>query len=155
MATHREAQNPSFSYVEPAPWPKDVPKVEEVGTSSAPLESISYFLGDYCRQYNEDFMLCKAQNRDPEHCLKEGRRVTRCAQDLIAKLGAKCGEQWDAHWKCLENNNQELRLCRKFEHPLNKCVFDQMHLVKKIPGSPEGKPQINELKNPVMGRLQK
>lgn len=30
----------------------------------------------------EDFMLCKAENRDPEHCLLEGRRVTRCAADL-------------------------------------------------------------------------
>ena len=30
----------------------------------------------------EDFMLCKSENRDPAHCLKEGRRVTRCAQDL-------------------------------------------------------------------------
>lgn len=27
-------------------------------------------------------MLCKSENRDPEHCLKEGRRVTRCAIDL-------------------------------------------------------------------------
>ena len=27
-------------------------------------------------------MLCKAEDRDPAHCLKEGRRVTRCAQDL-------------------------------------------------------------------------
>ena len=27
-------------------------------------------------------MLCKAENRDPAHCLKEGRRVTRCATDL-------------------------------------------------------------------------
>lgn len=30
----------------------------------------------------EDFMLCKNENRDPAHCLKEGRRVTRCATDL-------------------------------------------------------------------------
>ena len=30
----------------------------------------------------EDYMLCKAESRDPAHCLKEGRRVTRCAQDL-------------------------------------------------------------------------
>lgn len=30
----------------------------------------------------EDFMLCKAESRDPAHCLKEGRKVTRCAQDL-------------------------------------------------------------------------
>lgn len=31
-------------------------------------------------------MLCKAENRDPEHCLKEGRRVTRCAIDLCVYL---------------------------------------------------------------------
>lgn len=27
-------------------------------------------------------MLCKAESRDPAHCLAEGRKVTRCAQDL-------------------------------------------------------------------------
>jgi hypothetical protein len=31
-------------------------------------------------------MLCKAESRDPEHCLKEGRKVTRCAQDLYVPL---------------------------------------------------------------------
>ena len=37
-------------------------------------------------------MLCKAENRDPSHCLKEGRRVTRCAQDLYVLLGRPlCG----------------------------------------------------------------
>jgi NADH dehydrogenase (ubiquinone) 1 alpha subcomplex subunit 8 len=30
----------------------------------------------------EDFMLCKNENREPAHCLKEGRKVTRCATDL-------------------------------------------------------------------------
>lgn len=82
MATHREANNPTFSYVEPMPWPKDVPKVDEVGATSAPLKSIAFFFGQFCQPYAEDFMLCKNENRDPEHCLKEGRRVTRCAQDL-------------------------------------------------------------------------
>jgi len=82
MATHREANNPTFSYVEPMPWPKGVPKVDEVGATSAPLKSIAFFFGQFCQPYAEDFMLCKNENRDPEHCLKEGRRVTRCAQDL-------------------------------------------------------------------------
>jgi len=106
MATHREAKNPTFSYVEPMPWPKDVPKVDEVGTTSAPLKSIAFFFGQFCKDYTEDFMLCKNEDRNPEHCLKEGRRVTRCAQDLIQKIGEKCGSEWDAHWQCLENNNQ-------------------------------------------------
>lgn len=82
MATHREAKNPSFAYVEPNALPKNVPKVDDVGTTSAPLKSISFFLGEYCKPYNEDFMLCKNEDRDPAHCLKEGRRVTRCTQEL-------------------------------------------------------------------------
>lgn len=82
MATHREANSATFSYVEPMGMSKDVPAVEEVGVSSAPLKSIAFFLGSFCKEYNDDFMLCKSENRDPEHCLKEGRRVTRCAQDL-------------------------------------------------------------------------
>ena len=86
MATHREANNPTFSYVEPMPWPKDVPKVDEVGATSAPLKSIAFFFGQFCQPYAEDFMLCKNENRDPEHCLKEGRRVTRCAQDLYVYM---------------------------------------------------------------------
>ena len=32
-------------------------------------------------------MLCKAEDRNPEHCLKEGRRVTRCATDLYVNPG--------------------------------------------------------------------
>ena len=68
-------------------------------------------------------MLCKAENRDPGHCLKEGRRVTRCAQDLyvwlgypcykplneavrITKMRENCLKQFDEHWNCLEANNQ-------------------------------------------------
>ena len=118
MATHRDAKNPTFSYVEPLPWPKDVPKVDEVGTTSAPLKSIAFFFGQFCKLYNDDFMLCKNENRDPEHCLLEGRRVKRCAQDLyvdgsylrIQKIGEQCGKEWDAHWECLEMNNQVRRL---------------------------------------------
>lgn len=82
MTSYRDARFPSTPYIEPAPLPSDQPHVDEVGTTSAPLKSASFFLGDFCKKYNEDFMLCKSENRDPAHCLKEGRRVTRCAQDL-------------------------------------------------------------------------
>ena len=76
-----------------------VPHVDEISVTSAPLKSAAFFLGAYCKEYNgmlllrtfwsifsdrhsEDFMLCKAESRDPAHCLKEGRKVTRCAIDL-------------------------------------------------------------------------
>lgn len=35
-------------------------------------------------------MLCKQENRDPAHCLKEGRRVTRCATDLYVSTIIHC-----------------------------------------------------------------
>jgi NADH dehydrogenase (ubiquinone) 1 alpha subcomplex subunit 8 len=108
----------------PTPLPSSVPHVDELGVTSAPLKSASFFIGEHCKKFNgtcipsraylklggstqrlrrlarcgarvdgdradmvivtpaEDFMLCKAENSDPAHCLKEGRRVTRCAQDL-------------------------------------------------------------------------
>ena len=66
-------------------------------------------------------MLCKSESKDPGHCLKEGRRVTRCAADLyvecshidyhcntafrLTKMKTNCLEQFKAHWDCLENNN--------------------------------------------------
>src|ERR1700691_5348295 len=84
---------------------------------TAPLELIGLLLV-------EDYMLCKQENRDPGHCLKEGRRVTRCATDLygsyiahifslglsctfrITKMRENCLQQFDAHWNCLELHNQ-------------------------------------------------
>ncbi|KAF7352301.1 NADH dehydrogenase alpha subcomplex subunit 8 [Mycena venus] len=116
--------------------PQEVPKVAELGTTSAPLKSAAFFLGAYCKEYNgwyytppasgEDFMLCKAQNREPGHCLKEGRRVTRCATDLITKMREHCLAEFETHWGCLEQNNQQYYRCRPEERPLNKCVFEKL-----------------------------
>jgi IS1 family transposase len=37
-----------------------------------------------------------------------------------------CLAEFRKHWECLDNNNQQLWQCRKFERPLNKCVFDNL-----------------------------
>lgn len=64
-----------------------MPKVKELGTSSAPLLSASYFIGARCREYNDDYMQCKTENpgKGEFECLKEGRRVTRCARSVYVK----------------------------------------------------------------------
>ncbi|KAI8341319.1 NADH-ubiquinone oxidoreductase subunit [Chlamydoabsidia padenii] len=148
MSTQQPTPLTSHKFVDPTPLPEDIPKVEEVGATSAPLKSAAYFIGAYCKEYNEDFMLCKNENNDPKHCLKEGRKVTRCAIDLITKLRENCGKEFDAHWQCLEKNNQELYNCRKPEKALNSCVFEKLGLKKTIPGAPEGE-QVFEKTNPV------
>ncbi|KAF8524640.1 hypothetical protein BU17DRAFT_74742 [Hysterangium stoloniferum] len=142
-------------YKDPTPLPDNIPHVAELGVTSAPLKSAAFFLGGFCKDYNEDFMLCKAENRDPAHCLKEGRRVTRCAADLINKLRENCLKEFDSHWQCLEKNNQEYYMCRKPERTLNQCVFDKLGLTKTIPDSPAGKPQIHEVEKPIYKAIQK
>ena len=64
--------------------PADVPKVDEIGTTSAPLLSASYFIGDRCNAFNDDYMKCKteANGRGELECMKEGRKVTRCAASV-------------------------------------------------------------------------
>ncbi|KAG8938867.1 hypothetical protein FRC03_006833, partial [Tulasnella sp. 419] len=109
----------------------------------------------YCKDFNDDFMLCKSENRRPEYCLAEGRKVTRCTSDIIEKLRQNCAETFEKHWQCLELNNQDYHRCRKPERAFNSCVFQKLGLVKTIPGTPEGQVPIHEKKNPVFTSVQK
>ncbi|RDL41478.1 uncharacterized protein BP5553_01457 [Venustampulla echinocandica] len=102
-------RQPKFSQttlIDTTPLPADIPPVTEIGTSSAPLLSASFFIGARCRPYNDDFMQCKDQNpgRGELDCLKEGRRVTRCAKSVI---GAEM--QWDSPMHCAAETTTSLR----------------------------------------------
>ena len=44
----------------------------------------------------------------------------------IRKLSDACGKEWERHYECLENHNQEFYACRKVERPLNDCVFSKL-----------------------------
>ena len=70
--------------IDTTPLPDDIPKVKELGASSAPLLSASYFIGARCKPYNDDYMMCKteANGRGELDCMKEGRKVTRCAASV-------------------------------------------------------------------------
>ncbi|KAI9853176.1 MAG: hypothetical protein M1838_000032 [Thelocarpon superellum] len=124
--------------VDTTPLPDSIPKVREIGASSAPLLSAAYFIGARCKAYNDDYMVCKTQANGTGEidCLKEGRKVTRCAASVLEDVNKHCLEEFRKHWECLENNNQQLWHCRRFERPLNKCVFDNLRLEKVIPGTP-------------------
>ena len=66
------------------PLPDDIPKVKELGASSAPLLSASFFIGARCKAYNDDYMMCKTESngRGELDCMREGRKVTRCAASV-------------------------------------------------------------------------
>ena len=79
--------------IENAPMPPHIPPVPEVGATSAALKSAAFFVAAKCQAYNDDFMMCRKQkwnSHGPGGCLKEGRKVTRCAISVypLQKLGS-------------------------------------------------------------------
>lgn len=115
-------------------------------------------------------MLCKSESRDPSHCLKEGRRVTRCVADVLSLLTTSCPSQFREHWECLEGSNQKFYECRKPERKLNECakalvrrLIDRMSfwrlnhgsrvLSKPFPVHNQAKHQSMNLRNHILNRL--
>lgn len=123
--------------------------MDEVGATSAPLKAASYFIGTRCKAYHEDYMLCKSENREEASCLKEGRRVTRCAINLLEDLHKYCSDPFKKYWKCLDDHNHEFRSCRNQEKQFNQCVFNNLKLEKVIPGTSEKDVPIFLKKNPI------
>lgn len=52
MASHRAAVLTDQPYSDPNPLPSTVPHVDELGTTSAPLKSASFFIGQHCKAVN-------------------------------------------------------------------------------------------------------
>ena len=52
MSTYHDGSTSSQPYKEPSPLPSSIPKVDELGTTSAPLKSAAFFIGAYCKDYN-------------------------------------------------------------------------------------------------------
>ncbi|EEH08282.1 NADH-ubiquinone oxidoreductase [Histoplasma capsulatum G186AR] len=140
MSGSRGAQFNQNVLIDTTPMPSDIPKVKEIGATSAPLMSASYFIGDRCRAYNDDYMKCKMESNGKGEldCLREGRKVTRCAASVIKDINENCLEQFKAHFECLEQNNHQLWQCRRPENALNTCVFEKLGLKKEIPDTPKG-----------------
>ena len=149
MSNTRDPVNDYALVADTTSMPSHIPDVAEVGATSAPLKSASFFIGARCLPYNDDYMLCKkeANGTGELDCLKEGRRVTRCAISVLEDLNKPCLEAFRLHWQCLEQQNHQFWGCRPAERLLNKCVFDKLKLEKRIPQVEE---QIHLKKNPLL-----
>jgi len=68
-----------------------------VGTS-APLQSVGYHFGEFCKTASEDFVRCKEASAQPAACAEAGTKVTQCAVDLYASkcfsLYLSLGAEW-------------------------------------------------------------
>lgn len=82
------------SLIDTAPMPDHIPKVPEIGATSAPLLSASFFIGARCRPFNDDYMQCKAEanGKGELDCMREGRKVTRCAASVSVPQPESCAD---------------------------------------------------------------
>ena len=60
MASHREAVLKDRPYTDPNPLPSSVPPIDELGVTSAPLKSASFFIGSYCKELNGEHFHMKS-----------------------------------------------------------------------------------------------
>ena len=52
MSVYQAGATRSVEVVDPTPMPGNVPKVDELGTTSAPLKSAAFFIGAHCKEVN-------------------------------------------------------------------------------------------------------
>ncbi len=52
MASYRQANFEDTPYIDPNPLPSNIPSVDEVGATSAPLKSAAFFIGAHCKAVN-------------------------------------------------------------------------------------------------------
>ncbi len=57
MASHRSAVFEDRPYIDPNPLPSSIPAVDELGVTSAPLKSASFFIGEHCREVNGELLV--------------------------------------------------------------------------------------------------
>lgn len=51
LSSPRTSSNPLPAH-RPSPLPKSIPHVDEIGVTSAPLKSASFFIGEHCKTFN-------------------------------------------------------------------------------------------------------
>ncbi|KAG5648711.1 hypothetical protein DXG03_000058 [Asterophora parasitica] len=52
MSTIQAGSVDNKPFIDPTPLPDHIPKVPELGVTSAPLKSAAFFIGAYCKEYN-------------------------------------------------------------------------------------------------------
>lgn len=75
----------------------------------APVESssIPHYVTSFQFPFQE-YMLCKAELKDPRKCLVEGKAVTSCAMDFFRKVKKTCSEEFSQYANCLDKSSGDL-----------------------------------------------
>jgi len=101
--------------------------VQEVNLSTPYLKAASFFLGKQCEAENNEFMLCRGEEKDPRKCLKEGKAVTACSLKFFQMVKSSCAEELTDYATCLDKSSYDMHVqwCRNTQAVFDSCMLSK------------------------------
>ncbi|CAH2056333.1 unnamed protein product, partial [Iphiclides podalirius] len=123
--------------------------VEEVNLTTATLRAGSFHLGKYCEQANNEFMLCRFEEKDPRKCINEGKAVTACTLDFFRKVKKTCLDEFNQYANCIDKSSGDysFEFCRKTQGVFDKCMLENLNL-ERPPFGYFCEPRVHDTKRP-------
>ncbi|XP_047513142.1 NADH dehydrogenase [ubiquinone] 1 alpha subcomplex subunit 8-like [Pieris napi] len=104
--------------------------VQEINLSTPTLHAGSFHLGKYCEEVNNEFMLCRFEEKDPRKCINEGKAVTACTLEFFRKVKKTCLAEFNQYAHCIDKSSGDmsLRQCRKTQGVFDQCMLENLNL---------------------------
>lgn len=116
-------------------------EVQEINMSSPAMKAAGPYMNLHCENEAKEFMLCRAEEKDPRKCLAEGKALTACGVRFLQQVKKLCRTQFDAYAKCIDyegdmrvydsqyvvnpaHQRQSPCSCRYAKRPWDACVFE-------------------------------
>lgn len=76
----------------------------------------------------QEYELCRTEEKDPRNCLKEGKKVTACGLKFAQEVKKTCRDEAEAFARCMDWNSFDLNFdfCRREEKIFDSCMKHKM-----------------------------
>ncbi|XP_050678888.1 NADH dehydrogenase [ubiquinone] 1 alpha subcomplex subunit 8 [Leptidea sinapis] len=104
--------------------------VQEIELSTPALRAGSFHLGKYCENANNEFMLCRLEEKDPRKCINEGKAVTACTLEFFQKVKKTCLAEFNQYAHCIDKSSGDMGLqhCRTTQGVFDGCMLEKLNL---------------------------
>ncbi|XP_052744024.1 NADH dehydrogenase [ubiquinone] 1 alpha subcomplex subunit 8-like [Bicyclus anynana] len=102
--------------------------VDECELSTATLMSAAPYVGKHCEAVNNEFMLCRYENKDPRPCVEIGKKVTACTMQLFKHIKDNCKLEFNQYANCIDKSsgNYTFHNCRKTQAVFDACMDEKL-----------------------------
>lgn len=110
--------------------------VQELNIGWPFLQAAAFYVGKACETQNNEYMMCRAETKDPRKCVQEAKDVTNCAVTFFRNLKTHCREDFQQYVNCLERSSgtMDFKHCRKTQAAVDRCVFEKLHIERPYYG---------------------